>query len=424
MQSSEHIHAFEEALARTLNYPFFSDPSVFVPGEIKTFPEDFVVTEIPLYEPAGEGDHLYFGVEKRKMTTNGAVVRIADALGVHSRALGVAGQKDASAVTRQTVSVEHVAPERIEALDIPGIRILWTKRHRNKLKMGHLLGNRFEIRLRNTAVERIESIRELLKWLEVNGVPNYFGQQRFGSRGDNWLVGRALLQNDYKTALEIVLGRPTPEIEGDEVSTARRLFSNGDIEASANAWPRGFGDNAKLCRTFLKTDGHYKKTMMSRGKKALTFYVSAYQSVLFNHVLAARLNTNTITQMREGDIAWKHDKGVCFSVEDASVETARAQQGEISPSGPLFGKKMKFPTGHAGQVEQELLTSEHVTLESFSRAGVFKSAGGRRPLRIFPQDCEVDADSDAHGDFLQFRFSLPAGAYATVLLREICKKEF
>ncbi|MBN2344413.1 MAG: tRNA pseudouridine(13) synthase TruD [Deltaproteobacteria bacterium] len=388
---------------------------------MKCRPEDFIVEEIPLYEPCGEGDHVYFGVEKTQMTSNGAAVRIADALGVNPKQIGMAGQKDAQAVTRQTMSIEHMPSERISQLAIPGIRILWTKRHGNKLKMGHSLGNRFDIRLRETSGATIEDLRSLLAWLETQGVPNYFGAQRFGSRGDTWMVGRALLRNDFKEALTLVLGIPTPELEGDAITNARQLFENEDYAASAAAWPRGFGANAKLCRIFVQTEGHYKKTLMSVGKKALSFYVSAYQSELFNRVVSARIGEHALNRMYIGDLAWKHDKGVCFLVEDADAETIRAQAGEISPTGPLFGKKMKHPHGNAGAFEQSLLEAEHLTADMFSKAGPFRAPGGRRPLRIFPQNSAVTADADAFGEYCRLTFALPAGAYATVLLREMCK---
>ncbi|MBN2524934.1 MAG: tRNA pseudouridine(13) synthase TruD [Deltaproteobacteria bacterium] len=405
-------------------YPFYSSPVFELAGEIKFFEADFQVTEIPLYEPSGEGDHVYFLIEKRRMTTNSAIVKIAQALNMHPRDVGVAGLKDSRAVTRQMLSIEHVSPSRVESLDIPGIRILKVDRHRNKLKMGHLAGNRFSIRLRNAASVDIEQVQKLLDWLQKNGVPNYFGEQRFGIKGDTWEVGRALVKSDYKEALSIILGRPAPELEGDALVRARQLFDAGDPMAAADAWPSGFGDNARLCRIFATSEGHYKKTILSAGKKMLTFYVSAYQSWLFNQVLSRRLKSGTMQTMLIGDIAWKHDKGVCFQVTDSSVDSLRAQEGQISPTGPLFGKKMKWPSGVSGDFEKELLDKEGITADLFSKPGPFKSPGGRRPLRIFPSQCTVERSADEHGDYYQFDFCLPAGAYATVLLRELTRTTF
>jgi len=403
--------------------PFLSTASACLHGDVKLYTDDFKVFEIPMYVPCGTGDHVYFEIEKSNMTTGSAVFKIAQVLGISPRDVGVAGQKDARAVTRQMLSAEHVPPEKIEALSIPGIAVKSVSRHGNKLKMGHLRGNRFQIRLRNTQVDRIADAAQLLAYLEKNGAPNYFGMQRFGSRGDTGLVGRALIRGEHRQALELVLGLPEPELEGEAVTRARQLFMEEKYLEAADAWPRGFGENARLCRLFEKSGGHYKNTLMAVGKKMLTFYVSAYQSILFNQVLAARIQDGTVTQMLEGDIAWKHDKGVCFQVTDAALDTQRAQSGEISPTGPLFGAKMKWPDGVPGDRERHLLADEGVTIDQFSRRGPFKSVGGRRPLRIFPSETSVTSGGDDRGEFLQFEFTLPSGAYATEILREICKSD-
>ncbi|MBN2714688.1 MAG: tRNA pseudouridine(13) synthase TruD [Deltaproteobacteria bacterium] len=417
MTAEELVADLKKAAIR----PCWSDMSIAVPGDIKTRDEDFAVSEIPLYQPSGEGDHLFLEVEKRAMTTGAAVGKIARALNLNPGDIGVAGQKDALAVTTQWMSLEHVPSDAVDKLDIPGIRILRVSRHRNKLKMGHLQGNRFSIRLRNTLPDRLDVAIQLLNWLETNGMPNYFGDQRFGSRGDNWMVGRALLKGDYRLALSLVLGIPTPGLEGESVTRARTLFEAESWEAAADAWPRGFGENARLCRIFEKNGGHWKRTMLSVGKKSLTFYISAYQSYLFNQTLAERVAAGALKTMQVGDVAWKHDKGVCFVVESAEMETERALRGEISPSGPLYGRKMKWPSGKAGEYEQSVLSGEDVSLAQFEKKAPWTAPGGRRPMRVFPQNCSVQNGSDDFGDYLEFCFSLPSGAYATVLMNEICK---
>ena len=131
----------------TERWPYLTADVPAVPGTLKRSYEDFVVEEVPLYEPEGEGDHVFFTIEKAGLTTHKAVADIARALGVRPRDIGLAGLKDAHAVTRQTLSVEHVDPERILALELPRIRVLSARRHRRKLRVGHLAGNRFTIRL-------------------------------------------------------------------------------------------------------------------------------------------------------------------------------------------------------------------------------------------------------------------------------------
>jgi len=120
-------------------------------GIIKETPEDFLVEEVPSYLPCGEGEHSYAVIEKRGITTLEAIRRISHALKVSERDIGYAGMKDAAGVTRQTLSIPRVAPEVCSSVDIHGIKVLSAARHRNKLKLGHLAGNRFRVRIRGVA---------------------------------------------------------------------------------------------------------------------------------------------------------------------------------------------------------------------------------------------------------------------------------
>src|SRR4051812_48164346 len=117
-------------------------------GVLKTVPEDFVVEEIPAYLPSGEGSHTYLWIEKRGRTTDEAVRALCDALKAKARDAGTAGMKDRHAVTRQWVSVPDVDPARALAVAVDGVKVLLAQRHGNKLKTGHLRGNRFTLVVR------------------------------------------------------------------------------------------------------------------------------------------------------------------------------------------------------------------------------------------------------------------------------------
>lgn len=156
-------------------------------------PEDFVVDEIPLYTPAGEGGHTFVRVEKIDATTEEIARALARAAGVAPRDVGYAGRKDRRAVTRQWLSVPALDPERALALDLPRARVLEAARHPHKLRTGHLRANRFEITLRGLDAEGGARARMRLAECERVGFPNRFGAQRFGHDGDNAVRGAALL---------------------------------------------------------------------------------------------------------------------------------------------------------------------------------------------------------------------------------------
>lgn len=399
--------------------PYLTADAPPVAAAIKRDYEDFHVEEIPAYEPCGAGDHCFFTIEKKGLATMRAVSDIARKLGVPSKTIGLAGLKDARAVAIQTLSVEHIDPSRIESLNIPRIRILSVTRHKNKLKIGHLRGNRFRIKLRDIDPNHLEDIRAICDILVKRGVPNYFGQQRFGTRGDTWQLGKAVLKNDVSTLVDLMLGHPGTHDTGD-VLTARRLYDDGNYAAAAKAWPYLFRDHARVCRVMDRTKGNHRRAYHSIDARLKKFFVNAYQSYLFNLVLAKRIQS--LDRVQTGDLAYKHDHGGVFLVQNESDECPRATAFEISPTGPIYGHKMTRPQGETDRLEQKVLESENLRLESFRNLKRMKVHGSRRPLRFRPDALEVDAGTDERGQFIELAFTLPAGCYATMILREVCKQ--
>lgn len=260
-------------------------------GDIRVELEDFVVTEIPSYLPSGEGVHAYAFVEKRGLTT----MDIADALrrqGVPDRAIGYAGQKDKYAIARQWISVPQEYSQQLQSLDeLNGATVLETSLHNNKLGLGHLRGNRFEIRVRNADSDCMPKAEAIATHLKSVGLPNYFGPQRFGYFNTNAI-----------DAIRI--------IRGERVPGGRRLHR---------------------------------------------FFLSALQSHVFNWLLKIRIERGLYDSVLSGDRAQKHDTGGMFVVEDGEVESPRAKLLEISAALPIFGKKVRLSTDDAGKLEQEIL---------------------------------------------------------------------
>lgn len=387
--------------------------------------EDFRVDEVPAYEPSGDGDHIFFRIEKSGLSTFQAVRDIARHLGVDARAIGSAGLKDARAVTTQTLSVEHVDPERILALEIPRIRVLEATRSRRKLRTGHLAGNRFRIVLRpppgdaEGGAARLERTRTVLDVLTRRGVPNYFGPQRFGIRGDTGEIGRAVLEERWHDAAALIAGRPDPA-DPEDLLRARTLFEEGRFAEAAAAWPRAFSEASRVCREMERTGRDARRAVLSVGRRMVGFYVSAWQSWLFNKVLAARVDA--LDRLLPGDLAMKHEGGGVFLVEDAAAEQPRADAFEISPTGPLFGSRMGEPQGEPRALEERVLADSGMDPERLRGRGRSAPSGSRRALRIPLGGAEAEVDKDELGEHLVLRFTLPAGAYATSVLEELSKE--
>jgi len=403
------------------NLPLLTADLEGIGGIIKSRPDDFLVEELPAYEPSGEGTHLYALIEKRGITTIAAIARIAKALKIRRRDVGFAGLKDTHAITRQWVSVEHISPDVFLKLQIPRVKILKLARHRNKILLGHLSANCFIVRIRNFAPplqQAIKRTEEILDVLTKRGVPNFFGPQRFGNRYDGHILGKAIITGQIDEFIDTFLGRPTAD-EPAVFITARTYYDQGDYEKAVENWPHPFAEHRRALKRLIHTAGDKRKAFTSIDGHLKRLFISAYQSDIYNRVLAARMPL--IDKLLHGDMAMKHENGACFRVEDLQADQPRCDSFEISPTGPILGKRMTELIGPAGEIENPILQDAKEVLKNAPDLDKHIARGGRRPLRFKPQNANVSAGQDDRGDYIELQFSLDSGCYATILLREITK---
>jgi tRNA pseudouridine13 synthase len=398
--------------------PYLTHDIPGIGGSLKTRAEDFFVQEMPLYEPAGVGEHVYAEFQKVGLTTFDAIDRIARALYVPSRDIGYAGMKDARAIARQVFSIPNTTEQAVMKLKLPNLEPLWAARHGNKLRLGHLAGNRFAIKVRDVNPTDVVKLQPLIQILQTRGLPNYFGEQRFGRRGDNHLLGAALVRGDDQALLKRLLGTPNPEIDDSNAMGARKAFDRNDLEHSMKLYPRSSGMERRILHRLMKT-GNPRTAVRAIDEKLRRLWISALQSELFNQVVAHRINA--IDTLLDGDLAWKHENGACFLVESAAAEQPRATAFEISPTGPLLGYRMTLPAGKALEIEQQVFAEHQLSPQDFRVEGRLRVKGARRPLRVQPKDIELAAGVDDHGPHITFAFTLPPGSFATVFLRECMK---
>jgi tRNA pseudouridine13 synthase len=400
--------------------PYLTRDFPGIGGTIKNRAEDFFVQEIPLYEPSGEGEHVYCEIQKVGLTTFDAVHRIAAALGVSSRDIGYAGLKDARSISRQVLSIWGTTEDAVMKLNVPDITVQWAARHSNKLRLGHLKGNRFAIKIRDVNATDVVRLGPVMETLERRGMPNYFGEQRFGRRKNNDKLGAALVRGDGRELLHLLIGDPLPGIDDRMTLAARTAFDASQFEEAMKNWPRRCGMERRILHRFIKTR-RPAASARAVDQKIRRLWVSALQSRMFNDVAAARIDT--IDQIMNGDVAYKEDNGACFLVTDAAVEQPRCTAFEISPTGPLVGYRMTRAEGEPGKPEDEALVKSQLTPEDFRRTNVLKVKGARRPLRVKPGEVSLAGGVDEHGPHVTVAFTLPAGSFATMLLREITKSE-
>ncbi len=340
-----------------LSLPYITNELEGIGGKIRDRPEDFIVEEVPLYEPSGVGTHLYANITKKNQTTRDVQIELAKLFKLRTHNIGTAGLKDKNAVTTQTFSAliqngmrAENATDLIESrLDV---NVNWVSFHSNKLRAGHLIGNKFKITITglrmptSKAADKAWGIAELI---HKHGVPNFYGEQRTGRTREK-----------IRDGWEVLLGE-------------KRI---------KDKWER-------------------------------KFLISVYQSYLCNRYLAERVNRGLFDRLLQGDIAKKHDTGGIFWVSDVETDQPRYEVQEISFTAPMFGHKMSQPLGESAILEEEILAESEMSMDVFKKA---KITGTRRFGRLAPR---IDVAETSRG--LQLSFMLPKGGYATTILREFMK---
>lgn len=384
-------------------------------GRYKVSPEDFQVDEIPLYAPCGTGEHLYLWIEKAGISTRGIIDQLQKELKIKEGDIGYAGLKDANALTRQMISVPLKSALNIDSLELYKARIVKAEQHTNKLRTGHLAGNRFKITLRDVHPEGATRARKILQHLQQHGVPNLYGEQRYGILGNSADLGLFLLRHEFQNFCDAMMGDPE-QIRNEDWKRAATAYHAGDLQLAFDSLPRRMRDEQRLIKALLAQKTH-RQAALGLPKSLLRLFLSAAQSRFFDQFVFARMTG--LAQLRTGDIAYKHVNGACFRVTDAAVEQARCDSFEISPTAPLFGTKVMLAEGATGAEEQKSLSDCGISLPNWQLDRGITMPGERRPIRVPLFDYSLEIPSSGS---LTLQFSLPKGSYATSVLREIIKE--
>jgi tRNA pseudouridine13 synthase len=304
--------------------------------------------------------------------------------------------------------------------------VLWVDLHHNKLRRGHLLGNRFSIKIRGVDMSKAPAALRVLSRLERSGVPNVIGEQRFGYLRRNHLVGRGLILGDHGAVLRALLD--PDESAADTQAPARRAAAAGEYAAAMELFGKEMRTERRVVGELMR-GASPSRAVHAIERSEAEFFLTAFQSAVFNRVLAGRMASGTMGELMEGDVAFKHDNRACFDVraEDLGPELrARLERIEVSPSGPMWGAGMKRAGAGVGAAEEAALAESGVGVEAlraFEERRRGRLTGERKPLRVPVMDAIVEGGVDEHGHYVRVAFDLPRGAFATSVIREITKVE-
>ena len=335
---------------------------------------DFIVEEVPLYEFRGSGEHLILKIRKKDLTTWELIQKISEVTGCKLKDIGYAGLKDKDGLTTQFVSIYKKYEDKINRIESKNIKILETFYHNNKLRIGHLKGNNFYIRLKKVAFIDAKKIENVLDIIAKKGLPNYFGYQRFGIEGNN-----------YKEGKEILFGKRFVK------NRKKRYFFISAYQSHLfNLWLSKRVEISKLFESFslkeLRSLFIYPKELIKNIKEQPLFF-----------------------KMLPGDILHHYPYGKAFECIEMEEEIKRFADKEISITGFLPGKKAKRANDIAGILEKEFVSECESVMQ--------KMNGSRRFAWIFPEILSQTYKKEEA--WYEFSFFLPKGSYATVLVEEI-----
>lgn len=392
-------------------------------GKLRESPEDFVVEERLTRPPRRKGANVWIRVEKRGISTPELLRRLASALSGSAREFRAAGYKDAAAITTQWISAPAKYAPALEKIAITDVRILDSALDDAALDSSFIAENSFRVVVREVedAANRVSLAAESLAVLGKRGVPNFYGPQRFGIRGESAEVGALLLVGKREAALERILGRSSPREHDPRAARFRDAYDAGDYATALSECPGALRMERRLLEDLAR--GKPKRDV-ARTIPAVEqrFYVSAWQALLFNRVLAKRLAEDAFDVPLRGDILID-DASATTQVLDPAPHRGAMGNGRIHPTGPLFGERMALATGQPGEWELAVLRAAGFDSLASLRANTefpFSLQGDRRSCRAMPTNARVIVTDSSS---LRFEFSLPSGAFATTLLFEVMKTE-
>jgi tRNA pseudouridine13 synthase len=352
---------------------FYSLEHSSIDFHFKQTARDFVVEELPLYEFSGEGEHLVMFIRKKNLSTMELISIIARYLGIKNKEIGYAGLKDKHAMTKQYISLHKKYEESLENFNHESIKILSKTYHNNKIRIGHLKGNRFYIKLKKVNPTSAQKIDEALKNISQNGMPNFFGYQRFGNDGDNHIEGEKIAKGTKKER--------NPRI--------RKLLINAYQSHLFNMWLSRRLEINRLVNNFQPKE------------------LESLLNIPLDEIVKLKSQKHNF-KVINGDIMEHYPHGRLFDFDGSQEDIKRFESRDISVTGMLCGKKVKTSSNIAGVIEKDY--NDEINAD-----------GARRYAWIYPEDVEgrfnqIEAQ-------YELNFTLPKGAYATVLIEEIAKRK-
>ncbi len=392
-------------------------------GSIKQFPEDFRVEEITqngtilkldteysaeqLGMPANDGKFTVFVLQKTNWNTAHALKMVAKSTHRGIKSAGFAGTKDRISQSTQLCSLFGAELEQLRQVRIKDLKINGAWKSDEKVEMGMLAGNHFTIKVRNVA--GANNVDQNI--MELNGVfPNYFGEQRFGSRKNNVDVGLAILKGDFEGAAMKFLTDTSGEVNPEAIEARKRLAGDHDFTEALDYFPTYLKYERTILDYLSKYERNYANAIKKLPRSINLMFVHSVEAMIFNNQLEKMITEGHLSPL-SGDVICAPDEARFYNLSD----TWKHEKGE--KKGFMVGNIIGYETNETTEFEKEELERLGLTLESFRAKGISELSckGTKRVLFAPYKDLSV---RKAEGE-LELSFSLPSGSYATVLVNQL-----
>ena len=445
------------AIDVTLGMSTYSTKTVGIGGVIRRTIDDFLVEEVLVDDSVAgikktERSHslgasaklqpyLLCVLVKRRWDTFVAIKNIAEQLGIDQTRIHIAGIKDAKAITAQHVTIENVTMEEAEKINIKDIEVRPVGYFRDALSQFYLLGNRFTITVK--AVKHAESTIEMrlaetmLELEAAGGIPNFFGHQRFGTtRAVTHLVGKAIVNGNFRQAAMLFLANPSPHEHPDSRREREDLQSNQDFAGALESFPKQLRFERLMLRYLADEPNDFVGAFRQLPFKLQMLFVQAYQSYLFNCFLSERIRSGfSLNAAEVGDYVVSVERsglpmnktGKLAEAGSLAKINESIKAGRMRVALPLVGFGQRLSEGEVGKIENRILEEEHVKRESFRVQKMLRISGKGElrsvvsPIRDFKLECTSHDEESVADRKVRMSFMLLRGSYATMLLREIMK---
>lgn len=449
------VSLFVPKLEKLMGIEVYATRSLGIGGTIRQFIEDFVVEEMlvngskaevcPTKDDKGKvvykGRYLLCVMIKRNWDTFLAIREVTNQLNINSRRIQIAGIKDAKAVTAQHITIEDVMPEEIEKVKVRDIEVRPLGYFRTKISPYFLLGNNFHITIR--AISHPETtikkrITETLKELNaMGGVPNFFGHQRFGTtRPITHLVGKAIVQGNFKKAAMIFLAKPGLFEHPESREAREQLQSTQDFRRALRNFPKQLHYERLILKHLVKKPEDFVGAFRRLPIKLRQLFPQAYQAYLFNKFLSRRIAKGLpLNKAEVGDYVVNVERSGLPMIRMYRIVSSQklceinrvVKAGRMRLAIPIIGFKQATSRGIQGEIEVETLKKEGISLEDF-KIPLMPEISAKGELRTALTELrnyslyEISRDLANPSKYLaKLHFTLYRGSYATIFLREIMK---